>query len=76
MDIVESFPDSKWLVRFTNSATGRCLDDSTAYGNDVLRGYTCLNNTYQEWWLQGYVAGNYELRNAATGRCLDDSTAY
>jgi hypothetical protein len=75
--IEESFPDAGlYLVQLRNSATGRCLDDSTAYGNDVLRGYTCLNNRYQEWWMQDYGSFGYELASYATLRCLDDSTAY
>src|SRR5690348_13321735 len=36
--------------KLANIATGRCLDDSTAFGKDVLRGYPCLQgNDYQRW---------------------------
>jgi Ricin-type beta-trefoil lectin domain len=59
-----------------NLATGRCLDDSTAYGNDVLRGYPCNGLAYQQWALSEVGNGAFRLKNLATGRCLDDSTAY
>jgi hypothetical protein len=63
---------------WTNQATGRCLDDSTAYGNDVLRAFSCNGKDYQIWYSEnlGGILGAIRLWNKATGRCLDDSTAY
>jgi hypothetical protein len=61
---------------FHNFATGRCLDDSTAFGNDVLRGYSCNDFDYQRWGTFGGPGGSYTIRNKETGRCLDDSTAF
>jgi Ricin-type beta-trefoil lectin domain len=67
--------DQVW-ESFANGATGRCLDDSTAFNNvDVLRGYQCLYNDHQTWYESGY-ATEQVWRNRATGRCLDDSTAF
>jgi Ricin-type beta-trefoil lectin domain len=59
----------------SNAQTGRCLDDSTANGKDVLRGYPCLYNTYQTWITIDNGDGTLTYKNQATGRCLDDSTA-
>jgi hypothetical protein len=64
---------STTLDDLANFATGRCLDDSTAYG---LRGFSCNNSSYQFWWSTQNSNGTWTLRNDYTGRCLDDSTAY
>jgi hypothetical protein len=65
---------------FVNVATGRCLDDSTAFGQDVLRGYECIpGDEYQQWaesFPNPYNTSVSMLRNIATNRCLDDSTAF
>jgi hypothetical protein len=52
------------------------LDDSTAFGNDVLRGFSCNGLSYQQWRVSGNNDGTETFRNVATGRCLDDSTAF
>lgn len=51
-----------------NYATGRCIDDSAAFG---LRTFPCNGMTYQKWnlhWIRGL---EYTLQNVATGRCID-----
>jgi hypothetical protein len=60
---------------YWNETTSRCLDDSTAYGNDVLRGFQCDGLKYQEWYWLPQGDGSVTLQNVATDRCLDDSTA-
>ncbi|MGP2441194.1 RICIN domain-containing protein [Streptomyces sp. JW3] len=52
-----------------NANTGRCIDDSFAYG---LRAYPCNGLDFQKWNLNGGL----EWRNVNTGRCIDDSIAY
>ncbi len=51
-----------------NANTGRCIDDSYAYG---LRAFPCNGLTYQQWY-----GSNGAWKNVNTGRCIDDSTAY
>jgi hypothetical protein len=53
-----------------NQATGRCLDDSNAYG---LRAYPCNGGVYQR--LQ-FISNHDALFMRATGRCVDDSFSY
>lgn len=73
-------PNDDFTFR-NESFSGRCLDDSNAYG---LRAYPCNGSAYQKWqslitetnldhwryWI-GAPAG---LRNHLTNRCLDDSS--
>lgn len=58
-----------------NASTGRCLDDSVAYG---LRTFVCNNQSFQQWRLHGLnEAGTlWTLTNLNTHRCVDDSVAY
>ncbi|MEU3375297.1 RICIN domain-containing protein [Streptomyces sp. NPDC006660] len=56
-----------------NVNTGRCVDDSGAYG---LRPFGCNGLNYQYWGLYGQSNGNWVLKNGNTGRCIDDSGAY
>ncbi|MFF4761081.1 RICIN domain-containing protein [Streptomyces sp. NPDC001292] len=63
--------DEVWTLK--NQATGRCLDDSDAYG---LRSYFCNASTFQSWKIRRWNDGTRELKSQATGRCVDDSDAY
>jgi hypothetical protein len=64
------------IVTLRNVGTGRCLDDSTSNGKDLLRGYPCNGGLYQEWYEMDNGSGYVALENVTTGRCLDDSTAF
>ncbi|GAA2141119.1 hypothetical protein GCM10009760_25030 [Kitasatospora kazusensis] len=52
--------------------TGRCIDDSGAYG---LRAFSCNGLNYQTWYAT-YFGSWFSLTNGNTGRCIDDSLAY
>ncbi|MEV7004322.1 RICIN domain-containing protein [Streptomyces sp. NPDC093982] len=56
-----------------NQNTGRCVDDSWAYG---LRAFTCNALNYQNfnWYRQS--DGTWVIQNQNTGRCIDDSLDY
>jgi hypothetical protein len=56
-----------------NQNTGRCVDDSYAYG---LRAFGCNGMSYQKFWFYGQSDGSYVLQNQNTGRCVDDSFDY
>jgi hypothetical protein len=57
-----------------NVATGRCMDDSLAYG---LRANNCNNLDYQRFFITSNDGGGtWVLQNVHTGSCLDDSAAY
>ncbi|MFD4628656.1 RICIN domain-containing protein [Streptomyces sp. NPDC058284] len=64
-------PDSTGAIKNLN--TGRCIDDSGAYG---LRAFGCNGLNYQYWAMTGQSNGNWVLKNGNTGRCIDDSGAY
>lgn len=54
-----------------NRFTGRCVDDSEAYG---LRAIGCNGLNFQRWDRRPSYFPNYHLANMNTGRCLDDSS--
>ncbi|MEV5938615.1 RICIN domain-containing protein [Streptomyces sp. NPDC051994] len=56
-----------------NLNTGRCIDDSFAYG---LRAFGCNGLNYQRWEIYYNGNGTLTFRNENTGRCIDDSGAY
>ena len=57
-----------------NVNTGRCIDDSFAYG---LRSFGCNGLSYQVWQkLPNSTVTRWAIRNQNTGRCIDDSFAY
>lgn len=65
-----------WNVHWWNDGTfelkhvgsGRCLDDSAAYG---LRVFPCNASKYQSWIPHRWNDGTVQLRNQATNWCLD-----
>jgi hypothetical protein len=66
---VHHWRDDTYELRSAND--GRCLDYSQAYG---LRTFTCLANTYQSWYFEGYFPAAATLRNQQyPNLCLDDS---
>ncbi|WP_254069060.1 ricin-type beta-trefoil lectin domain protein [Streptomyces sp. TM32] len=56
-----------------NQNTGRCVDDSFAYG---LRAFGCNGLNYQRFNYYSQPDGSWVLQNQNTGRCVDDSFAY
>lgn len=54
-----------------NRFTGRCVDDSAAYG---LRSFSCNGLDFQRWDRRPSYFPNYALANLNTGSCLDDSS--
>lgn len=54
-----------------NQNTGRCIDDSQAYG---LRAFPCNGLSYQGWHTISGHPGQFQNQN--TGRCIDDSLRY
>lgn len=52
---------------FRNQQSGRCLDDSFAYGP---RPFGCNNLDFQRWTVINYGSDSRGLRNVNTGRCL------
>jgi hypothetical protein len=62
------------IYRVVNRNTGRCMDESWAYG---LRAMGCNGLTFQYFSFDATsVAGTYYIRSSETGRCVDDSLAY
>ncbi|MGV9340287.1 RICIN domain-containing protein [Streptomyces sp. NPDC003688] len=53
-----------------STVTGRCLDDSIAYG---LRTFPCNGLAFQKFIFWRDPRGTYLLQNQATKRCLYDS---
>ncbi|WP_420168598.1 RICIN domain-containing protein [Streptomyces violaceoruber] len=56
-----------------NVNTGRCIDDSGAFG---LREHPCNGLNYQRWELWRNGNGTITFKNENTGRCIDDSGAF
>jgi hypothetical protein len=73
--LVSAGPAAAETIGKQDYATGRCLDDSYAYG---LRSFPCNGLIYQEFNLtqarEPYDATIFV--NAATQRCMDDSYAF
>jgi hypothetical protein len=66
--------DQSWV--FYNVATGRCLDDSQAYG---LRTFSCNGasqvNGYQAFYKPLSTLTSFQFQNVNTKLCVDDSAS-
>lgn len=56
-------------IEFMDAATGRCLDNSTGYG-DVYTTYPCTGGVYQSW-TNWYSNGHSVWQNRGSGMTLD-----
>jgi hypothetical protein len=68
-----SAPTASSGVKIQNQNTGRCIDDSFAFG---LRSFPCNGLSFQQWSVVGFQDGTIHLVNENTGRCIDDSLAF
>ena len=72
-DTPQSLNGITYSYALQNQNTGRCVDDSFAYG---LRAFTCNGMNFQKFNFYQQSNGSWVLQNQNTGRCVDDSLAY
>ncbi len=67
-------PDSTTVVKLINDYTGKCVDDSSAYG---LRAIACKQGDGNQKWLLKVSSTSpvqaQVLQDQSTGLCIDDS---